>query len=318
MRVSFLGKGGSGKTTMATAFIKYLNKNNKKVLAIDADINVHLGSALGMSTNYIGDKFEELANYFEKSRILEGKAIIGTTPPSSKSKFVLPTLDDQFLKKYATFKENICLLSVGTYTDSKVGYACYHSKLGNAVLVYNRLLDNKNFYVVSDSTAGIDSVGTSMFYVSDINIFVVEPTKKSIQVFNDFKEITKEYNIKTYVIANKINDKEDIEYIKKEINESIIIGYVKESTHLKKYEQGNLEELDNFISDNDEVNQKILSILDSTRKDWENYYNTQKQIYIDDAGDWYSQYYSQDLPSYIEENFSYDRIVKEHEINSEN
>lgn len=98
MRVSFLGKGGSGKTTMATSFIKYLNENDKDVLAIDADINVHLGSALQMSTNYIGDKFDELSYYFEKNRILEGKAIIGTTPPSSKSKFILPTLNDEFFK----------------------------------------------------------------------------------------------------------------------------------------------------------------------------------------------------------------------------
>ena len=44
MRVSFLGKGGSGKTTIAASFINYLNSINKQVLAVDADINVNLGN----------------------------------------------------------------------------------------------------------------------------------------------------------------------------------------------------------------------------------------------------------------------------------
>ncbi len=317
MRISFLGKGGSGKTTMATSFIKYLNKKQKDVLAVDADINVHLGSALEMATNYIGDRFDELSFYFERERILEGKAVIGTTPPSMESNFILPILEDSFLKKYATYKDHIALLSVGTYTDSKVGYACYHSKLGNAVLMYNRLLDNENFYVVTDATAGIDSVGTSMFYVSDINVFVVEPTKKSIQVLKDFLNITSDYHIKTYVIANKIENNDDIEYIKSEISEQLIIGYVKSSQHLRRYEQGNVGELDQFIEENDDINSKLLTILDNTEKDWDQYYEIQKQIYIDDAGDWYSQYYNQDLPSYIDENFKYEKVIEKYEVNSQ-
>lgn len=32
MRITFLGKGGSGKTTLATSFIKYLEKKGKKSL----------------------------------------------------------------------------------------------------------------------------------------------------------------------------------------------------------------------------------------------------------------------------------------------
>ncbi len=48
---------------------------------------------------------------------------------------------DPFLRKYATFNENgTALLTVGTYTDNKIGYACYHSKLDSAVFIYNRLL----------------------------------------------------------------------------------------------------------------------------------------------------------------------------------
>ena len=65
MRVSFLGKGGSGKTTLSTSFIKFLENKDEKVLAIDADINVHLGQSLNMETKYLGDDFEEISKYLE-------------------------------------------------------------------------------------------------------------------------------------------------------------------------------------------------------------------------------------------------------------
>jgi CO dehydrogenase nickel-insertion accessory protein CooC1 len=47
VRIAFVGKGGSGKTTSAAVFSRYLAELGKPVLAIDADINQHLGQALG-------------------------------------------------------------------------------------------------------------------------------------------------------------------------------------------------------------------------------------------------------------------------------
>lgn len=307
MRVSFLGKGGSGKTTLSTSFIKFLESKDEKVLAIDADINVHLGQSLNMETKYLGDDFEEISKYLERNN----KIIIGTTPPTKDSTFIKPSLDDEFFKKFATFKnKNLALLTVGTYTDKNVGYACYHSQLGSAVLIYNRLLDNEKLTVITDSTAGVDSVGTSMFCVSDINVFVVEPTKKSIDVYKDFVEITKKYKINNYVIGNKVRNKDDIEFIKSQIDEKNILGFVKDSEYLRKYEQGHEEEFNNFVLDNNEISEKIFELLKSTKKDWNNYYEIQKQVYKDDCAEWYSQFYNKDLTEYIDPEFNYEEVIR--------
>lgn len=282
-----------------------------------------------MDTKYLGDNFEEISKFLENHKedghtglfgklydnfnynMEEEKVIIGTTPPTCESTFIKPDLNDKFFKKFATYKnDNLALLTVGTYTDKKVGYACYHSKLGSAVLIYNRLLDNKDLTVVTDATAGVDSVGTSMFYVSDINIFVVEPTKKSIDVYKDFAEITKKYKLNNYVIGNKIRSKQDIEYIKSEIEESKMLGFVKDSDYMRSYEQGKSEDLDNFIQENEELNNTIYNLLKETKKDWKNYYKIQKQVYTDDCNDWYSQYYGQDLTEYIDPKFSYEEVIK--------
>jgi CO dehydrogenase maturation factor len=49
MRVAFVGKGGSGKTTLSALFARWLSREGAPVLAIDADVNQHLGTALGLS-----------------------------------------------------------------------------------------------------------------------------------------------------------------------------------------------------------------------------------------------------------------------------
>lgn len=48
MKIAFVGKGGSGKTTLSSLFIRHLAANEAHVVAVDADINQHLGAALGL------------------------------------------------------------------------------------------------------------------------------------------------------------------------------------------------------------------------------------------------------------------------------
>lgn len=307
MRITFFGKGGSGKTTLATAFVKYLEYKNKKVLAVDADINVNLATALNMPKKYLGDIFDVVCSSLESNK---ERHFIGSSPATRESRFIKDGLDDQFLKEFATFNEKgTALLTVGTYTDSKIGFDCYHSKLGSAVFIYNRLLDGKDLYVVTDATAGIDSVGTSMFNVSDLNVFVVEPTKKSVDVYKEFRDIVSTHGIETYVIANKIKSQDDIDFIAKNIDSKYILDFIHESDDLRKFEQGDDEGLDRFVINNENILSQVKNRLDSIEKDWDRYYQVQKQIYIDDVGDWYSQFYGEDLTKYIDEDFSYKDVI---------
>lgn len=48
MKIAFVGKGGSGKTTLSSLFIRHLAAARVPVIAVDADINQHLATALGM------------------------------------------------------------------------------------------------------------------------------------------------------------------------------------------------------------------------------------------------------------------------------
>jgi CO dehydrogenase maturation factor len=49
VKIAFVGKGGSGKTTLTGLFARYLASRAAPVVAVDADINQHLGMTLGLT-----------------------------------------------------------------------------------------------------------------------------------------------------------------------------------------------------------------------------------------------------------------------------
>ncbi|ABR47824.1 putative ATP-binding protein [Alkaliphilus metalliredigens QYMF] len=314
MRVGFFGKGGSGKTTATAGFISYLKDMGDHVLAVDADMNVHLGKTLQMEHKSIGDAFDEFEEYLEGHRrhpVVENKkpVIIGTTPPALNSRFIRPKSEDPFIKTYATQRDNISLITVGTYRNTEVGHSCYHGKLGALELMYNRLLDDKHDIVVADSTAGVDSVGTSMFFVYDIIIFVVEPTLRSLNVYLDFLKITKNYSLNVYVLGNKVTDEDDINFLKEHIGEDKLIGCIKHSSDLRRFEQGDNSSFDEFINKNQAVFETIHRLIMDTEKNWDSYYERVLNVYKAGCQEWYNNYYSEELEKYIDPEFNYTKVV---------
>src|ERR1041384_6431878 len=93
MRIAFVGKGGSGKTTSAAVFARCLAASGHRVLAVDADINQHLGAALGHDgppPRAMGTDLTWLKDHLRGSnpRIPAADVMIKTTPPGRGSRLV--------------------------------------------------------------------------------------------------------------------------------------------------------------------------------------------------------------------------------------
>ncbi len=96
MKIAFVGKGGSGKTTLSSLFAGHLVASGSPVLAIDADINQHLATALGATQAQaaqlpaLGAHLPLIKEYLRGSnpRISSAAAMVKTTPPGTGSRLL--------------------------------------------------------------------------------------------------------------------------------------------------------------------------------------------------------------------------------------
>ena len=91
MKIAFAGKGGSGKTTLSSLFVRHLAARGLPVVAIDADINQHLAEALGASQPPpLGGHLTQIKEYLRGTnpRISSAAAMVKTTPPGRGSRLL--------------------------------------------------------------------------------------------------------------------------------------------------------------------------------------------------------------------------------------
>ncbi len=312
MRVAFLGKGGAGKTTTTASFVEYLAKRHDLVVAIDADVNVHLQDSLRVKgkPKELGECFDTVSELLKGTRSdLNGRPMISSTPPSLKSNFIRPSADDSFIQEYGLKRDNVVLLTVGPYTQSDVGGNCYHSKLGSFTMVLHHLLDTDRDVIVADTTAGTDNVATSLNLAYDINVFVVEPTLKSLSVYRDFLRLVPHLEDRVYVIANKVEGEEDIEFLKKHIPADRLLGAIPFSKNLKRFEQGETIAIIEFHKEQEAVFDKLYSVLYERKRNWVEYLNLLRGAHEKVCTDWYNDYYSTNLGVGYDAEFAYDKVI---------
>ena len=307
MRIGFLGKGGSGKTTLAAAFTQYCAREHD-VLAIDADQNTNLAHTLGITnTTSIAERANDIATYLRGTRTDLGDApMIATTPPSLESRFVRVREDDAFLTEHATRSGHITLIQGGTYEGDDVGITCYHGKLEPVEMLFHHLLDTERDIVVTDATAGLDSLGHSMGIVHDLIIYVVEPTRKSIDVYEAFMRASEGLGLKVRVVANKIRSDEDHAYVTSRIAD--VLAFVTESDTMRTFEQTGTG-MDAFIDKNRDALETIRTELLATPKRWDAYYDRLLSIHEKSAKAWYDAYHNSEISKQKDEQFAYEKVI---------
>ena len=260
MRLIFLGKGGSGKTTLSSMFAMHCIRNGSKLLTIDGDVNIHLGMALRVPENdlYLSNDYPELFKalegehpYFIKTQIIPG---CGSLPPSQWSNLISLDENNLILRKFTWKSKDHSWwhIKLGDYGAVHSGGDCYHFKQNALELFVHRINDSEFDIVMTDATAGIDHLATSLVRAYDLCIFSVEPTTKSVSVAKDFLELSQKAKISVLFIANKIDSEDDIKFISQNLNYKITgsiahiegLGYSESDEHeILSQKSMNMEEL---------------------------------------------------------------------------
>lgn len=173
MKLAIAGKGGVGKTTLASLLAMVYSAEGKRVIAIDADPDANLALALGISM----EEARHITPIVELKDLIEERT--GAKPGTSGMFFKLNPKVDDIPDRFSVKKDGVSLMLMGTIKGGGTGCICPESVLLKSLL--SHLLLERSDVVIMDMEAGLEHLGRGTAEAVDAFIIVVEPGKRSLQ-----------------------------------------------------------------------------------------------------------------------------------------
>jgi len=218
MKILICGKGGSGKSTVASLLAKNLQERGYRVLVVDSDeSNYGLSAQLGLKDpvelmEHLGGK-NALRNRMgvkrstgEKEPIFGESWTIDDIPPESVSK-----------------NGGLYLLQIGKVKHFGEGCACAMGGLSRDFL--SRLQLGPKDIAIIDTEAGVEHLGRGIASGADLILGVIDPSYESIKLSEKISAMANEAQKPVYFILNKVTGS-SADKVTEKIGKNRIIGVV--------------------------------------------------------------------------------------------
>ncbi|MCL6610715.1 MAG: AAA family ATPase [Peptococcaceae bacterium] len=188
--VAIAGKGGTGKTTLASLLIRQITKSGKgPVLAVDADANANLHEALGIE---VEDTISELLNRINRN--------IEPLPAGmTKDQYV-----EYRVHRSLAEGDDVDLLVMGG--PEGAGCYCYAN---NLVRGFMQELGKNYPYVVMDNEAGLEHLSRRTTQNVDVLLVTSDASARGVRSAGRIKELVESLGLdikKMYLVVSKAGD----------------------------------------------------------------------------------------------------------------
>lgn len=199
--VAIAGKGGTGKTTLASLLVRQITKAGKgPVLAVDADANANLHEALGID---VEDTISELLNRINRN--------IEPLPAGmTKDQYVAYRVHESLAEG-----DDVDLMVMGG--PEGAGCYCYAN---NLVRGFVQELSKNYPYVVMDNEAGLEHLSRRTTQNVDVLLVTSDSSARGIRSAGRVRELVESLGLdikKMYLAVSKVSDG-TIEALREEID----------------------------------------------------------------------------------------------------
>lgn len=217
MKLAITGKGGVGKTTLSSTLARLYADEGRTVLAADVDPDANLGLALGLSQ----EEVDEIVPISKMRTLVEERTGATASNKFFKLNPYVADIPDTFSKDINGVK----LLVMGTVDVGGSGCVCPEHVMLKAIL--SNLSYRENDVVIMDMEAGLEHLGRGTAANMDQFIVVIEPGARSVQTYRNVKRLANDLGVnRVRVVANKVRDAKDEDFIRSQIPADDLLGFV--------------------------------------------------------------------------------------------
>jgi len=217
MKIAISGKGGVGKTLLASLLAHTFAQSGYAVLAIDADPNANLAAALGFPHP------EKIVPISEMKDLIAERT--ETQPGRAGAYFKLNPKVDDLPEKYWQALDGIKLMVMGRIKRGGSGCYCPENTLLKALI--SHLLLARNEVIIMDMEAGIEHLGRATASAVDKLIVVVEPGRRSLETAHTITKLAQDIGLENIgVVGNKIRSQSDKEFLISSLPDLEFLGFI--------------------------------------------------------------------------------------------